>query len=54
MMGFYDYALDHLDTLPAKLAAVTVEQVRDAFSRRISGPDGIAVIVGGGNGKGSS
>ena len=47
MMGFYDYALDHLDTLQQKLAAVTAEQVRDAFRRRISAPDGIAVIVGG-------
>lgn len=47
MMGFYDYPLDHLDTLPDKLAAITAEQVRDAFSRRISGPAGIAVIVGG-------
>jgi zinc protease len=47
MMGFYDYPLDWLDTLPEKLAAVDVEQVRDAFARRISAPDGIAVIVGG-------
>ena len=54
MMGFYDYPLDHLDTLPAKLAAVTVEQVRDAFRRRISGPAGIAVIVGGAAAGGSS
>ncbi|MDJ0739408.1 MAG: pitrilysin family protein [Gammaproteobacteria bacterium] len=47
MMGFYDYPLDHLDTLPGKLAAVTAEQVRDAFSRRIVDAAGIAVIVGG-------
>lgn len=47
MMGFYDYPLDHLDTLPDKLAAVTVEKVRDAFGRRIHAPGGIAVIVGG-------
>lgn len=47
MMGFYDYPLDHLDTVTAKLAAVTGEQVRDAFRRRISGPAGIAVVVGG-------
>lgn len=47
MMGFYDYPLDYLDTLPGKLAAVTVDQVRDAFSRRVSAPGGIAVIVGG-------
>lgn len=50
MMGFYDYPLDHLDTLPEKLAAVTAEQVRDAFARRVGSNGGIAVIVGG-NGK---
>jgi zinc protease len=48
MMGFYDYPLDYLDTLTEKLAAVDVEQVRDAFRRRISPGDGIAVVVGGG------
>lgn len=47
MMGFYDYPLDWLDTVIGKLAAVDVEQVRDAFSRRISAPASIAVIVGG-------
>ena len=47
MMGFYDYPLDWLDTIAGKLAAVDVAQVRDAFSRRISAPAGIAVIVGG-------
>ena len=53
MMGFYDYPLDHLDTLPQKIADVTVEQVRDAFRRRIGNGSAIAVIVGG-DGKGSS
>jgi len=47
MMGFYDYPLDYLDTLTERLAAVDVEQVRDAFSRRIGTSGGIAVIVGG-------
>lgn len=47
MMAFYDYPLDHLDTLPQKIAAVTVEQVRDAFRRRIDSGAAIAVIVGG-------
>jgi zinc protease len=50
MMAFYDYPLDWLDTMPDKLAAVTAEQVRDAFSRRINAAIGIAVIVGGNNG----
>jgi len=47
MMGFYDYPLDYLDTVTDKIAAVDVEQVRDAFARRISAPGGIAVVVGG-------
>lgn len=47
MMAFYDYPLDWLDILPDKLAAVTVDQIRDAFSRRIDAAAGIAVIVGG-------
>lgn len=47
MMGFYDYPLDYLDTMTARLAAVDVGQVHDAFRRRISVPGGIAVIVGG-------
>lgn len=47
MMGFYDYPLDWLDTLTDKLAAVDVEQVRDAFARRINATAGIAVVVGG-------
>lgn len=50
MMGFYDYPLDWLETMPDKLAAVTAEQVRDAFSRRINAAAGIAVIVGGSSG----
>jgi zinc protease len=48
MMGFYDYPLDHLDTLTTRIAAVDAEQVRDAFARRLRPDGGIAVIVGGG------
>lgn len=47
MMGFYDYPLDWLDSLTDKLAAVDVQQVRDAFARRINATAGIAVVVGG-------
>jgi zinc protease len=50
MMGFYDYPLDWLDTLRDRLAAVDVEQVRDAFARRINATAGIAVVVGGTSG----
>ena len=47
MMGFYDYPLDWLDSLTDKLAAVDIQQVRDAFARRINATAGIAVVVGG-------
>jgi len=47
MIGFYDLPLDWLDTLPDKIAAVTLTDVRDAFRRRIDPARNIAVIVGG-------
>ncbi len=47
MIGFYDLPLDWLDTLVAKVEAVTVEQVSDAFRRRVSVDKSIAVVVGG-------
>jgi zinc protease len=47
VIGFYDYPLDWLDTYVAKVDAVTVEQVRDAFQRRIDPDRWIAVVVGG-------
>lgn len=47
MIGFYDLPLNWLDTLTAKVEAVDVQRVRDAFARRVD-PDGaIAVVVGG-------
>ncbi len=47
MMGFYDYPLDWLDTLTDKLEAVTLEQVRDAFRRRVDPQALTGVVVGG-------
>ncbi len=47
MMGFYDYPLDWLETLTTKVAAVTKEQVRDAFQRRVDPGKLTAVVVGG-------
>ncbi|WP_150047853.1 MULTISPECIES: M16 family metallopeptidase [Methylomonas] len=35
MIGFYQQPLDYLDTFPAKVEAVTLEQIKDAFQRRI-------------------
>ncbi len=47
MMGFYEYPLDWLETLVAKVEAVTAEQIRDAFARRLDPEKLAAVIVGG-------
>jgi len=48
MIGFYQLPLDWLDTYPQRVAAVTVEAVRDAFARRIRDENLVTVIAGGG------
>ena len=35
MIGFYDLRLDYLDQFPKKIAEVTMEDVIDAFRRRV-------------------
>ncbi len=47
MIGFYDLPLDYLDSFNSRVEAVTREQVRDAFQRRVH-PDRMATIVVGG------
>lgn len=47
MIGFYDLPLDYLDTFNAKIEAVTAEQIRDAFKRRVQ-PDALATVIAGG------
>jgi zinc protease len=47
MIGFYRLPLDWLDSYPRQVAAVSVEQVRDAFARRIRGEQLVTVIAGG-------
>jgi zinc protease len=44
MIGFYDLPLDYLDTLNARTEAVTAEQIRDAFRRRLD-PERFATVV---------
>ena len=46
VMGFYRLPLDWLDTYPARLEAVTLEQIRDAFGRRVPPAKLVTVIVG--------
>lgn len=47
MIGFYDLPLDWLETLTDKVEAVTLDRVRDAFSRRVDPQQLVVTIVGG-------
>jgi len=49
MIGFYRLPLDWLDSYPRKVAAVTAEQVRDAFTRRVR-PEHLVTVIAGGDG----
>jgi len=43
-IGFYNMPLDYLDTFIGKVEAVTAEQIRDAFARRIN-PDALVTVM---------
>ena len=46
VIGFYGLPLDYLDTFNDKVNAVTVEQIKDAFKRRVSPDKLVTVMVG--------
>ncbi|HTS54257.1 MAG TPA: pitrilysin family protein [Burkholderiales bacterium] len=46
VIGFYGLPLDYLDTFSAKVEAVTIEQIRDAFARRVQPDRMVTVVVG--------
>ena len=48
MIGFYKLPLDHLDTFVNKVNAVTKEQIKDAFKRRVHPDRFVTVVVGNG------
>lgn len=48
MIGFYDLPLDYLDQFSGRVSAVTKEQIRDAFERRVH-PDRLAIVQVGGS-----
>jgi zinc protease len=52
MLGFYNLPLDYLDDFIDRVNAVTAEQVRDAFRRRIE-PDRLLTVIVGDEGKSS-
>lgn len=47
VLGFYRQPLDSLDTYAARVQAVTLEQVRNAFARHVKPENLITVVVGG-------
>ena len=47
MIGFYDLPLDYLETFTARIQAVTLEDIRDAFRRRLNPDAMVTVTVGG-------
>lgn len=47
MIGFYGLPLDYLDQFDGKVAAVTIDSVRDAFNRRVDPAHMLTVLVGG-------
>ncbi len=49
MIGFYGLPLDYLDTFVANVEAVTLDQVKDAFRRRVNPDKMVTVVVGRGN-----
>ena len=49
-IGFYNLPLDYLDTYTKKIEAVTIEDVRDVFRRRLD-PQRLVRVVVGGSGK---
>ncbi len=47
MIGFYNLPLDYLDTFNSKVQAVTVEDIKKAFQKRIHMDKMVTVMVGG-------
>lgn len=48
MIGFYGLPLDYLDRFTDRIEAVTAEQIKDAFARRVDPERLVTVVVGGG------
>ncbi|MEX2482343.1 MAG: pitrilysin family protein [Gammaproteobacteria bacterium] len=46
MIGFYDLPLDYLDTFAARVAAVSADEVKEAFARRVVLDQLLTVVVG--------
>lgn len=47
VIGFYDLPLDYLERFTDRIMAITTEQIRDAFARRVH-PERLAIVTVGG------
>jgi len=47
MIGFYDLPLDYLDNFNKNIQSITLDQIKDAFKRRIHPDKMVTIIVGG-------
>jgi zinc protease len=47
MIGFYRLPLDYLDTFNSTVNAITIKQIKDAFSRRVHPDKMVTILVGG-------
>jgi len=48
VIGFYNLPLTYIDDFIPRIEAVTAEQIRDAFRRRVHPEHMLTVVVGGG------
>ncbi len=46
VIGFYGLPLDYLDTFNANVESVTIDQIKDAFKRRLTPDKFVTVMVG--------
>ncbi|MFN0313639.1 MAG: M16 family metallopeptidase [Burkholderiales bacterium] len=49
VIGFYDLPLDYLEQFPERISQVTLQQVKEAFARRVDPSRLATVVVGGEN-----
>ncbi len=46
-IGFYDLPLDYLETLPGKIGAVTIDDVKRAFTQHVASRKQLTLLLGG-------
>jgi len=47
MIGFYGLPLDYLDTFNASVNSISIQQIKDAYSRRVHPDKMVTILVGG-------